>query len=213
MANVPLSIFDYIEVAESILKSLAIIIGGFWTYHLFVQRRQRFPRVKVEHQIQHYLLEQNKMLLTVKVRITNDGDVLLPLTFMITWVRQLLPTSPASISRTIPVEPDKEDDLPPLAVAERQWKQINRHKSSILRFSDWLRGHSHQGGEIEPKETDEFFYCFTLDTVPKSILITTIIDNSAKGNKLSWKARTVYDLKERTTTSSRVLTRRKITQH
>jgi flagellar biogenesis protein FliO len=42
---------DIADVIQALFTSLAFIIGGAWTYLLFVRKRQRFPRAKIEHQI------------------------------------------------------------------------------------------------------------------------------------------------------------------
>ena len=53
----------------------AIIAGGSWTYLLFVQQRQRFPHLKLEHKITHVPLPEHRILLVLDVTHSNVGTI------------------------------------------------------------------------------------------------------------------------------------------
>ena len=65
-----------VSIVQSITTVIAIIIGGIWSYMLFVSRRQRYPRVKIEHQITCRPVSELKLLLSIDVTITNSSEVL-----------------------------------------------------------------------------------------------------------------------------------------
>ena len=80
-----------VNIAKEIATILALIIGGVWSYMLFIRKRQIYPRAKIEHQIQSQLVEEKKLLLSIDVFISNNSDVLLSLESWKLDVKQMLP--------------------------------------------------------------------------------------------------------------------------
>lgn len=39
----------FFEILESALTGIAIIVGGFWTYKMFVKKREKYPRASINH--------------------------------------------------------------------------------------------------------------------------------------------------------------------
>ena len=60
---------------QAVATILAIFVGGVWTYLLFVQQRQRFPHLKMEHKISHLSLPEHRILLMVDVTHSNVGAI------------------------------------------------------------------------------------------------------------------------------------------
>ena len=69
-------IADIIQVAVAVA---AVIVGGIWSYWLFVQNRQKYPRASISPHITHRHIGNDNLLLHVSVTISNVGDVLLSL--------------------------------------------------------------------------------------------------------------------------------------
>src|SRR5438067_414425 len=64
---------DRINTVQSLVTVLALCVGAFWTYRLFIEQRQSYPRLKVEHQIQHWDISRDQVLLSVNEVLTNTG--------------------------------------------------------------------------------------------------------------------------------------------
>ncbi len=80
-----------LRTLQILLLMPAIVVGGIWTYPIFVKRRQRYPRANVTQQIGHYPLLNNKVLLRATVRICNEGEILLSLVSGFSRVQQMIP--------------------------------------------------------------------------------------------------------------------------
>lgn len=85
--------FDVIEqivgIAQGITTITAVVVGCFWSYKVFIQKRQRYPRAKVEHHIicRSNSSESKRAILSLDVLISNSGDVLLSLQSGETFVK------------------------------------------------------------------------------------------------------------------------------
>jgi hypothetical protein len=186
---------DWADLIQSSVTIMAIIIGGYWTYRLYRQKRQRYPCANVEHQISHRLISPDKVLLHVNTGVTNAGEVLLSLRCSWTTVEQMLPIAQhlqAIIDQSgDPVE-ELETDIvwPLLAKREKHWQK--------RKF------------ELEPNENDARHFDFILDSNIETVLVYTYFRNAQKyrsrlvrwllrqKSEIGWGVTTIYDLKAHT---------------
>jgi len=172
---------DITEIARSFATVAAILVGGLWSYMLFVRTRQRYPRAKIKHEITHRALSDDKGLLHIAVNISNSGDVLLSVVSAQTRIQQVLPTPPEildSVNQGLdPVQKGK---------TEIEWPLIG-----TTRKSHWAKGKR----EIEPGESDELHYDFVLDSRIQTVEVYTYVKNATKrGREIGWSLTTLYDL-------------------
>ncbi len=80
-----------LEILEPLATVLAIIFGGVWTYVLFIKNRQNYPKAKLSHQIFSENISKDKVLLRIKVKITNIGQIMLSIKSCKTWIQQINP--------------------------------------------------------------------------------------------------------------------------
>lgn len=193
-----LSFKDYIDIVASLATVVALIIGGAWSYQLFVARRQKYPRAKLQQQISHKRLERGYILLMVSVIVTNDGEVLLPLTGGEIYIWQLCPAPKSVLEATSTHEgPARDQQLEwPLLAYETIALGNVRYRRGKRNVLDRLRGRTLPSIEIEPKEEGQFFYRFIIPNAADSILVESSFGNSIKGNELGWQMSTVYDLRD-----------------
>lgn len=76
-----------------IANFVTVVIGVAWTYVLFRWRRLRYPRLNVQHEIDHWPAN-GRFLLHVAVDTKSVGEVILPLESMLVRVQQLMPLRP-----------------------------------------------------------------------------------------------------------------------
>ncbi len=169
------NIFDIIQAIATVF---AIIIGGIWSYMLFIRKRQKYPRANITHNITHRQIGNKKILLHVAVTITNVGDVLIALVSGETRIQQILPLS-LELLKSI----NQGDKLPPEGNTEIEWPIIDS------RESEW------QNNQIEPGENDQLHYDFILDDSIKIIEIYSHFKNAKIPQKdIGWNTTTIYDI-------------------
>lgn len=66
---------DYIESIESVLTSLAILIGGGWTFWRFVLQREVHPKIQFDIDVNFITVHDKRILFEVVLIIENKGLV------------------------------------------------------------------------------------------------------------------------------------------
>jgi len=175
-----ISFKDLMSVIQAIATTIAIFIGGFWTYFLFVKKRQKFPRASISHQIFHKPLLQEKALLNVKTVLSNSGDVLLSLESGEVRVQQILPL-PTDIASLI----GEGQDPVPKYKTEVDWPLIG------VRSFAWEKGKC----EIEPGENDHFVSDYVVNADVQLVTVYSYFKNTRKRKRdIGWGVTTVYQI-------------------
>ncbi len=169
------------EIINTGLSLIAISVGGFWTYKLFIQHRQKYPRVEVKHEVIQKNLGNGKILFHVVIEVDNIGDVLLKLKTVKIRLLQVLPLfgriKEAILNDDNPVNQDK---------TEIDWFQL---------FSKELLFSKEHTCEIEPKENESFHFDFVINDDIQTVMIYSFILNREKmRNKLGWQCATIHDI-------------------
>ncbi|MHC4171357.1 MAG: hypothetical protein ACYST5_00230 [Planctomycetota bacterium] len=174
---------DISEIVVNVSTFIAIVIGGVWTYMMFVRRRQKYPRAKVSHRIIHKKIDNNKTLIRVDVEMCNQGDVLIRLSRRLVRIKQMLPLGESA-----------------LQMIDSKKKRIRRKEAK----GQWpILGEVDLSGEdaiyeIEPGDTDEFPFDFVISSEVKTVIVYSYFRNKAKrGREIGWNKRTVYDIFEK----------------
>ncbi|MBC7774943.1 MAG: hypothetical protein H7246_05840 [Phycisphaerae bacterium] len=63
------------EMIESILKSLAIIVGGSWVYFKFIRTRENHPKIQFDIDLRLLGRQEEKILVEIVGVIVNKGSV------------------------------------------------------------------------------------------------------------------------------------------
>ncbi|MEL1243178.1 hypothetical protein AAEO56_02795 [Flavobacterium sp. DGU11] len=66
---------DYADTIESILTSLAILIGGSWTFWKFILQREKYPKIQFDIDINFISFQDEKLLFEIILIIENVGLV------------------------------------------------------------------------------------------------------------------------------------------
>jgi hypothetical protein len=143
---------------KTVVEIAAIGVGGAWTYILFIKGRGRFPRAGLTHKIERREISTGKVLLRLRVEITNDGPVVLNIRDATFRVQQVLPLSEEleeTLSRTGDLVRPKELDVnwPLVAEREHSWAQGQPSDRTRRARQDrlWLlrRRHPANGGDLQ----------------------------------------------------------------
>lgn len=180
---------DVADIVQALITSLALIIGGLWSYQLFVRKRQRFPRAKIEHRVTQRAVSAGATLLTIDIIISNPGDVLLSLVEGKIEVRQALPPGTNFLQMLTGSQ---------LTIGRRvefvDWPALFSYSE------DWSGKHI---VEIEPGESEQMLYTLLVQAEVKTIYIASFFRNVSKRRKeLGWRLETFHDVSPGTHTGS-----------
>jgi len=173
---------DIIDIVESVATILAIIAGGAWAFHKFIVRRQKYPQANLTHEIKHLFGDDDKIILHVKTRVENIGNILIQIESGFTRLQRVLPfpKDEKELFQNGKVLRDKDSkEIPWTEIEEikRQWEPCNF--------------------EIEPGESDEVCFEFLLNPEDHAILIYSHFENIKKTTRdLGWGLTSIYDLRK-----------------
>jgi hypothetical protein len=183
---------DVSELVEAVLTSAAIVAAAIWTYMLFVKKRQKYPRIKVEHEETHWAVSPDEYLLRVAVRILNIGEVLVPVESVSVRIQQIRPWRNDALGSI--VEARRELTL---GTSQLGWPVLDERKC------EWRRGVQ----EIEPGEKDEFIYDFIVDKGVEAVSVYSYVKNAYKKlhpirrwrieEEIGWNTTTVHELDQK----------------
>jgi hypothetical protein len=177
------------SIIQAVVTSGGIVVGGVWTYRLFVKKRQKYPRASVRHDISHRKLGGGHVLLNVRATISNAGEVLLSLESAETRVQQILP-----LGATLLDDIREGKDLVPAGETEVPWPSLFNRKSERKKGEF----------QIEPGESDSIQYDFVLPERVRTVEVYTYLKNEAVHKRnIGWSVTTIYDLSPRKATRRR----------
>ncbi len=173
---------ELIEVVASGLTLLAIVVGGTWSYLLFIRTRQKYPSANINQEITYRRITPDRIWIRVTVTLQNTGKVLLSLVSGLTWVQQVLP-----LDTEIREKIDKLEDPVLKHESQIRWPLAEPAKELL-----WKKGEH----EIEPSETDQVYFDFIVDSEIRTIVVYTYFSNVKKFRRssLGWQIIKVYDL-------------------
>jgi len=174
-----------LSIIQSLVVVTGVVIGGWWTWFLFIKNRQKYPRANINHEIVHVRLSKEKTLLRVTVNVSNIGSVIISLIKCDIRICQILPLNKETQSVTAGyVREDKNGCLD----SEIEW--------FLLR--DLERECKKGECEIEPGESEKIYFDFIIDSNIETVSIYSHFTNAVKKDKsnLGWSLTTIYNLKE-----------------
>ncbi len=171
---------DLSSIIESIFKTLAIIVGGIWTYNKFIRERAGSAKANVDHNLAARAIpEADVYLVNVSVAITNIGNTLIPMRFLRSRIRRVLPLEgkiKSAIERGESFPEDRKTIL---------WPELDRRTWS------WGEGEA----EIEPGEVQVKHCEFIVPATTKTVQVYTFFKNSLKADRhIGWTQRNIVDL-------------------
>lgn len=172
----------FFEILESALTGIAIIVGGFWTYKMFVKKREKYPRASINHCIIEKNLNNGKKLVHLFIEIKNIGSVLLSLERYDVRISQVIP-----LDNELAHKISKNDDPVDGEYHEIFWP---------LLFNRLKKFQGDDICELEPSEIEKFNFDFVIDDGIKTIQVYCYFKNKSKpGKEIGWNCTTFHDLK------------------
>jgi len=170
---------DVVTIIQSLITAAAIIVGGIWSYLLFVRKRQKYPRAKLEHRIVHWAVDKDTVLVSIDIIIFNTSDVLLSLVSGKIDVHQVLPPENKFLQMLNEVKPMMSQ-----RIEDIHWPSLFSYKEH------WEK----QVVEIEPGESEQLHYTLLLSSEVHMIHVESFFRNIAKRRRLEWGLETFHDM-------------------
>lgn len=180
---------DKINVAEAIVSIFAIIVGGVWTYNLFIKERRHYPHANIEQKVSHAALSKHINLLRVGIELTNTGSSRLLSGKSVIRIQQILPVLPCP--KQGPCAKDEVSSA--LREIERKantfsWRLIAKREHNFKKALD-----------IEPGEKDFIEYEFVVPTEIKVVRIYSYFRNDKRSknhDEIGWSISSHYDFEK-----------------
>jgi len=180
---------EKIETTQAFITIVAIVVGGFWTYNLFIKERKDYPHANIEQKLSHIALSDRINLLRLEIQLSNTGNSRLVLKKSVIRIQQILPVLPCT-------EPE------PCAVNQvnTALKEIKRKED---RFSWPLLSERNkifpEPLDIEPGEKDVIDFEFVIPLKVEAVRVYSYFRNEKKtkgANEVGWSISTYYDLRK-----------------
>lgn len=165
------------QFLESIITITAIIIGGLWTYLLFIHNRQKFPRANIRQEISNFTLNENYNILHLNLVIENLGNVLIEIREIEVRVKQVLPIQ-ESMKPLISEKMNIEN------IPEIDWPELTKKKNDLEKNLY----------EVEPGETDSLSYDFVIDKYLELVEIYSHVINIKKKKEIGWTCTDYHEI-------------------
>lgn len=173
----------FFAVLADLATVVAVIVGGIWTYKLFVKRRERYPALRVEHFVNHEVFPNSGALLRLELRLINVGK---------TWVR--LESGSVRLQQVSPC---------PNHILGWLKEEVANVESGNKTEAPWPlieeRPFSRAGSELEPGEFESFYFDFFVPQDVASLIVYSYVANVSKqdeGQNIGWNNKTFYNTKE-----------------
>lgn len=168
---------NLLQNLESLATILAILIGGIWTYILFIKNREKFPKADITHKIEKINRKQD-VIVRLTIKIENLGKVKLPVESGEVRLQQIKPSNSSVINAVERFQENKNAKK-----REIGWPILEERVFSFKKDEY----------ELEPTEKEHFEFDFILDQEIDVIQFYTHIKNVFKADK-GWNYTSIHEL-------------------
>lgn len=168
-----------IEFFNHILTAVGVMVGAFWTYHLFIKNRQKYPKAEIEHNIEiRDILDEDFQLITLLVTVKNISQILLPVEVYSVEIFQILPA----------IELNEKNEKGYF----KQSKALELpNNTSIFKVTKKTKSNM----EIEPTEKILLAHSVIVQKGIQTISVHSVVHNPSKSKKqFVWNNITTHDL-------------------
>jgi hypothetical protein len=171
----------FANITQSLTTVIAILVGGFWSYTLFVKKRQDYPKAKIEHKVTRRVIQGDMILLSIDVFVYNTGDVIIILLPWEITIKQMLPPR-SELLRFMKDDTGSNERSKELI----EWDIIASKKVTA----------ETEQCEIEPGECEQLHYDFLIKFKVNTILMESYFHNRRKHGSpsIGWRFISIYDL-------------------
>jgi len=167
------------ELINHILTSVGVVVGAFWSYHLFIKNRQKYPKAEIDHKIEIKDIENGEFqLITLIITIKNISQILLPIEEYNIEIFKVIP----SLELSDKIEKGYFNKYPSYEIPSNEsiFKVTKKTKSNM---------------EIEPTEKILLAHNVVIPKGLQTISVHSVVYNPSKSKKqFVWNNITIHDL-------------------
>jgi hypothetical protein len=179
--TLPIEFKDWVDILQAAFTIAAMIVGGIWTYRMFIKKREHYPGINLSFTIDCMEVDETHNLVHVAILHENIKETLLKAKTAELRLRCVLPL-PASIEKELRTGADPVSN----EYASIEWPMILERNWT---FTEELPF------EIEPGESDSMHADFFVDKQVKIIQFYYYIANiEKKGKNLGWALTQYYQI-------------------
>ncbi len=169
---------DLFSIIQAALTSVGIVVGGFWTYFLFVRQRLRFPKVDIMF-IQDKIILEGTRFIHAEIKLSNLGNVILKSDYSESRLRKIVPIPDE-------IRPDIKNGLDPVpeGKTEIEWPLV------VGREWKW----NEKDFEIEPGESDSLHADYIIESDIKVLEFYFYLRNTKKkAQNIGWTLTKIHE--------------------
>jgi hypothetical protein len=167
-----------IDIAASVVQTLAILIAGIWAIWRFWVNREKHPKAEIQHDVEALQLSAGRLLIHVAITVKNISSVLMQPTVLLVRVLQVLPLDKELARRVV-----KGESLIRSETRQGDWLGIGQYESN----------YTANEVQIEPGECHPFFFDFDVPSDIEIFQVYSYLKNSKVGNRdLGWNHKTMH---------------------
>ena len=169
---------DLADALSGFATFIGVVVGGAWTYLLFVKNRETYPVAILSQEVHQFRIASRLSILRVAIEIKNTGKVLLPICEMECRLLQVLPLSGSLVAKA-----ENPESLVEPGAQKIAWPMLER------------RTWSYPMGEVElePGETETLRCDFIVRTAVDAVQVYSHLRNSAK-KSVGWSCLSQIDI-------------------
>jgi hypothetical protein len=176
---------EWLPIVQAFVTIVTVLVGGWWTYKLFIEEREQFPHANIEQKLSHVALSEQTNLLRVGIELTNAGKTLMRIQESTIWVQQIVPSTPCP-NHTAVCAADE------VATAVREVRrQTNRFSWPLIAERSYIFAF-----EIEPGEKQTLDFEFVTPSDAKVVRVYSFFSKDQSptdGTDVGWTTSGYYD--------------------
>lgn len=176
----------FLEIVQSLVTISAVIVGGVWTYTLFIHQRNQYPHVNLDHKLAHLALSKELNLLRVGLDVSNAGTTRFFMGKTIVRVQQVLPIATCEANQ--PCASDQVREAASTVARNRDsfsWPLITKRERDF-----------EESSSMEPGEKQRLEFEFVIPAHVRVARVYTYVKNNLlgiPGDEYGWSMTSYYN--------------------
>jgi hypothetical protein len=169
-----------VDILQSIVTVVAVIIGGIWTYNVFISERKNYPHANATLTVAHAKLSDQAVLVRVVAAVENTGTAQMLVNRVVVRVQQIKPMQKekecVDPNRCAPTEVNHALNERSRTENKFSWPLLQKRE---VDFDRAIR--------VEPDETERLDFEFVIRPAVKMIYVYAYFDNVGVESERWWQ--------------------------
>ena len=166
----------YLDAGQILVTVGAVIVGGVWSRRTIFKKREEAPKIRLVHSVYTSFIDDANRFVRVSLVIENQGQVLIRLDEVDSWLYQVAPWPEDILSEEKMIEKE---------LGHYKWPGVPGMTSRMIRP---------QNVEIEPNEVQEFHFDYVFPRYVQIIVAYSYVNNPTKAIGIGWNTSTIHDM-------------------